>query len=87
MDRSALAYRQELQKHGMELVEGAVVKTVRGISSTEYLITGELNNVLEAVKSVFTAYPSVGYGTYIKYGNQLADGNYGIQMGRSNSCE
>lgn len=87
MDRWQLAYQDELQKAGMELVDGAVVKPNRGVSATEYTITGELENVLRAVKAIFDAYPPQGYGTDLKYMCQLSDGNYGARMGRANSCD
>lgn len=68
-------------------IDGASVTPNKGVSSTEYSITGELPGVLRAVQSIFETYPSFGYGTHIKYGTQLSDGSYGIQMGRSNSSD
>lgn len=87
MDSMAASYREELAKSDAKRLDGAFITPTRGNTDTEYSIVGELPNVLAAVKRIFEEWPSLGYGTYVKYMTQLSDGSYGAQMGRHNSCE
>ena len=59
-----------------------------GVQSTEYRITGDLQNVQKAIAALFEQYHPAGYGTYvhsISYTNEGAQ--YVARVSRSNSCD
>ena len=69
-------------------VSTAVVTPRRGVSSTEYLVSGTLESVLEAIRKMFEEYPAAGYGTYVHaicLGNNYS--TYTARVSHSNSCE
>lgn len=67
----------------------ADVKETRKVSSTEYVITGDLGSVFKEITALFRRYSAVGYGTRVHsieaaYPN---DGRFEAHVWRSNSCE
>lgn len=57
-----------------------------GAGSTEYHLTGELDKVLNAIKTIFAEYHPLGYGTRVRR-LELKDGAYQATVTRANSCE
>jgi hypothetical protein len=53
----------------------------------EYTISGELNDVLKAVATIFSEYNSLGYGTRVKSLDMQMNGTYTAQMSRSPSAD
>lgn len=65
----------------------AVVTPRRGISSTEYSITGDLPAVFSAITKLFERYHPMGYGTYVHSISMNDDGStYAARVSHSNSC-
>ena len=69
------------------LPKRAHVQTVRNAQSTEYVITGALNDVFAAIETLLYEYGPQGYGTRC---NGIAMKDFGpeyvARMSRANSC-
>lgn len=66
----------------------ADVKTARGVSMTEYRVTGDLANVLTAITMLFGEYHPAGYGTRVHSIEYVYEGGtYAARISRANSCE
>lgn len=64
------------------------IEPLRGVSTTEYRVTGTLVEVQKAIASLFEQYHPAGYGTYVHsigYTNEGAQ--YVARISRSNSCD
>ena len=67
----------------------AHVTEQRGVSMTEYRITGTLEQVLAGIAEKFRTYNPVGYGTRV-HELQIVypkENEYAARMSRSNSCD
>lgn len=62
------------------------IRTMRGISMTEYYIVGPLEDVQAAIGKLFDAYHPAGYGTMVNHLVYDA-GQYRARMSRANSSE
>lgn len=69
------------------LKDEADVSTTRGVATTEYLITGNLQAVFKAVERIFGEWNGLGYGTRVHSIEMLSDGTYGARVSHSNSCD
>lgn len=63
------------------------VEAVRGVSMTEYRLTGPLVSVQYGIKAIFDQFDGRGYGTRVHAIEMHNDGSYTARMSRSNSCE
>ncbi len=61
---------------------------VRGVTTTEYRLTGELPQVLAAIEGLFKRYNPIGYGTRVHAIECVYPSTqYSARMSRANSCE
>lgn len=67
-------------------LDGAVIAETRGNSSTQYVIRGALQPVLDAIRSLFINYNPLGYGTHL-HSLGIFDGEYAARISRLNSCD
>lgn len=66
----------------------AKLEEVRGVSNTEYRITGELQQVLASIEGLFKRYHPFGYGTRVHAIECVyPTTTYSARMSRANSCD
>jgi hypothetical protein len=67
--------------------ESAKIEKQRGVSSTEYRITGNLPEVFGEIDALFTNFPTPGYGTFVHGIAMQDDGRFSARVSHMNSCD
>jgi hypothetical protein len=76
----------EASKSGQQ-PQKATVETRSGVGATEYLVTGELPAVFQAIEEIFRDKHPLGYGTRVAAIDAVLDGVFAARITRSNSCD
>ena len=65
-----------------------VETTERHASSTDYIVSGTLDEVLARIKEVFAEWHPMGYGTRVQsIAHTYGEPPYQARIARSNSCD
>lgn len=59
----------------------------RGVSQTEYRMTGELRSIFSAIEDLFRRWPAAGYGTRVHEIEEQPSGRYAARASHANSCD
>lgn len=63
------------------------IKVIRGVSWTEYLITGSLSAIFREIERLFAEWPPGGYGTRVHHIDSGAYGLFSCRMSHANSAD